>query len=105
MLYSSTSIPPLTPPTAPSRLAVPRPPLPSSSSAGSRGWGNYRHQADVYHAYQMLKRGGLSDSRIVVMHYDDIARNPANPHPGKIINIPGGGATAVHLSLVYSFRL
>lgn len=44
----------------------------------------------MYHAYQMLKRGGLSDSRIVVMHCDDIAHNPSNPHPGKVINIPGG---------------
>ena len=50
----------------------------------------------MYHAYQMLKRGGLSDSRVVVMHYDDIARNPANPHPGKIINMPGGTAVPTH---------
>lgn len=27
--------------------------------AGSAGWGNYRHQADVCHAYQVLLRGGL----------------------------------------------
>ncbi|GMH22761.1 hypothetical protein Nepgr_024604 [Nepenthes gracilis] len=26
--------------------------------AGSSGYGNYRHQADVCHAYQILKRGG-----------------------------------------------
>jgi legumain len=24
------------------------------------------------------------------MHYDDIAHSPSNPHPGTVINIPGG---------------
>ena len=44
----------------------------------------------------------MSDSRIVVMHYDDIARNPANPHPGKIINIPGGTARLYSLVFIRS---
>ena len=26
--------------------------------AGSHTWSNYRHQADVYHAYQVLKKQG-----------------------------------------------
>ena len=38
----------------------------------------------------MLSDGGLPDERIVVMMADDIAHNPLNPHPGKIINRPGG---------------
>lgn len=58
--------------------------------AGSSGWGNYRHQADVCHAYQVLRRGGLTDAHIVVMMYDDIAGNSENPHPGEIYNKPGG---------------
>ena len=58
--------------------------------AGSNGWYNYRHQADVCHAYQILKSHGVPDERIVVMMYDDIAHNPSNPTPGKIINKPGG---------------
>ena len=41
-------------------------------------------------AYQVLKRGGLSDDRIVVMHADDIAQNLQNPHMGKVFNQPGG---------------
>ena len=57
--------------------------------AGSMGWGNYRHQADVFHAYHVLKEGGLSPSRIIVMAYDDIATNPENPMPGKVFNRPG----------------
>ncbi|KAI3867018.1 hypothetical protein MKW92_004502 [Papaver armeniacum] len=58
--------------------------------AGSNGFINYRHQADVCHAYQILKKGGLKDENIVVMMYDDIANNRANPRPGTIINNPHG---------------
>ncbi|KAM5579805.1 vacuolar-processing enzyme-like [Rosa sericea] len=58
--------------------------------AGSRGYDNYRHQADVCHAYQILKKGGLKDENIVVFMYDDIAFNPKNPRPGVIINKPDG---------------
>ncbi|KAG7673394.1 hypothetical protein Ndes2526B_g03161 [Nannochloris sp. 'desiccata'] len=58
--------------------------------AGSAGWGNYRHQADVAHAYQVLSRGGVPDDHIVVMVYNDIADNPENPRPGTLINHPTG---------------
>ncbi|KAL7150818.1 hypothetical protein ABFS83_05G138900 [Erythranthe nasuta] len=58
--------------------------------AGSSGYWNYRHQADVCHAYQILKRGGLRDENIVVFMYDDIANNEENPSPGVIINSPHG---------------
>ncbi|KAJ8449372.1 hypothetical protein Cgig2_002504 [Carnegiea gigantea] len=58
--------------------------------AGSQGFGNYRHQADVCHAYQILKRGGLKDENIVVFMYDDIANNELNPRRGTIINHPNG---------------
>lgn len=43
--------------------------------AGSNGWYNYRHQSDVCHSYQILHKNGIPDSNIVVMMYDDIARN------------------------------
>lgn len=58
--------------------------------AGSKGFENYRHQSDVCHAYQILKRGGLKDENIVVFMYDDIANNQMNPRPGIIINKPDG---------------
>lgn len=58
--------------------------------AGSNGWMNYRHQADVCHAYQVLKNHGLPDERIIVMMVDDIANNKENPQPGIIINQPDG---------------
>lgn len=58
--------------------------------AGSRGFQNYRHQADICHAYQILKRGGLKDENIIVFMYDDIAYNEDNPKKGVIINSPNG---------------
>ncbi|CAM9583202.1 legumain [Lampetra fluviatilis] len=58
--------------------------------AGSSSWDNYRHQADVCHAYQVVHKHGLPDSQIVVMMFDDLANNSANPTPGKIINRPNG---------------
>jgi len=58
--------------------------------AGSNGWMNYRHQADICHAYQIVHAHGVPDDHIVVMMYDDIAFNPRNPTPGKIINHPNG---------------
>ena len=45
--------------------------------AGSNGWFNYRHQADVCHAYQILHNHAIPDSNIVVMMFDDIAENTA----------------------------
>ncbi|XP_047341072.1 vacuolar-processing enzyme-like [Impatiens glandulifera] len=58
--------------------------------AGSNGYWNYRHQADVCHAYQLLKRGGVKEENIVVLMYDDIAYNAENPRKGIIINSPHG---------------
>ncbi|KAL3746835.1 hypothetical protein ACJRO7_015733 [Eucalyptus globulus] len=58
--------------------------------AGSNGYWNYRHQADVCHAYQLLKKGGLKDENIIVFMYDDIADNEENPRPGIVINSPDG---------------
>ncbi|GJU81337.1 vacuolar-processing enzyme [Tanacetum coccineum] len=58
--------------------------------AGSKGYSNYRHQADVCHAYQLLKTGGLKEENIIVFMYDDIAHHPNNPRPGTLINHPQG---------------
>ncbi|RMZ93887.1 legumain [Brachionus plicatilis] len=58
--------------------------------AGSNQYYNYRHQADICHAYQIMHRNGIPDERIVVMMYDDIAYNQENPMKGQIINQPGG---------------
>ncbi|KYO45490.1 legumain [Alligator mississippiensis] len=58
--------------------------------AGSNGWYNYRHQADVCHAYQIVRRNGIPDEQIIVMMYDDIAESEENPTKGIVINRPNG---------------
>jgi len=58
--------------------------------AGSNSWGNYRHQADVCHSYQVLVNHGFNKNNIIVMMYDDIAHNSENPTPGVVINAPNG---------------
>lgn len=58
--------------------------------AGSNSWENYRHQADLCHAYHSLTNRDVSENNIIVMMYDDIAYNSQNPTPGVIINEPNG---------------
>ena len=63
-------------------------------------------QADVCHAYQLLKKGGLKDENIVVFMYDDIAFDEENPRPGVVINSPHGddvynGVPKVHVIFIH----
>ena len=58
--------------------------------AGSSGWKNYRHQADVLAMYQLLKSRGYTDERIVLIMEDDIAFHSSNPQQG-IIQVGIGG--------------
>lgn len=58
--------------------------------AGSNNYYNYRHQADICHAYQILSKHGIPDDRIIVFMYDDIAYNSENPFQGNLINKPNG---------------
>jgi len=56
--------------------------------AGSNGFWNYRHQSDVYHAYQILRQNGVPAENIITFAYDDIAKDSSNPFPGKVFNKP-----------------
>jgi len=56
--------------------------------AGSNSFWNYRHQSDVFHAYQILIANGMPEKNIVVLAYDDIASDSSNPFPGKVFNKP-----------------
>jgi len=58
--------------------------------AGSNGYWNYRHQADVAHAWQIMRKFGIPEENIVTMMYDDVANNRENPVKGTLINRPGG---------------
>jgi len=61
--------------------------------AGSRTWGNYRHQSDTCHSYQIVHKFGIPDERVIVMQYDDLAKDPSNPYPGQIFNKPTAAGT------------
>jgi len=56
--------------------------------AGSNTYDNYRHQADACHAYQVVHKFGIPDSRVIMMYYNDIAHSISNPYKGKIFNKP-----------------
>jgi legumain len=71
----------------------PAPPSPGKSNwavivAGSSGYGNYRHQADACHAYQIMRAKGIPESNIILMAVDDVANNGMNPFRGKLFNKP-----------------
>ena len=57
-------------------------------TAGSNNFYNYRHQSDVFHAYQVLIKRGFLPKNIIVLAYDDIARHTSNPFYGKVFNKP-----------------
>ncbi|CAM9457250.1 unnamed protein product [Discosporangium mesarthrocarpum] len=56
--------------------------------AGSRGYMNYRHQADVCHAYHLVRRNGIPSDRVILMSYDDAAASVDNPVRGSLYNKP-----------------
>eukprot|EP00591_Stephanopyxis_turris_P003386 CAMPEP_0195517158 /NCGR_PEP_ID=MMETSP0794_2-20130614/10103_1 /TAXON_ID=515487 /ORGANISM="Stephanopyxis turris, Strain CCMP 815" /LENGTH=525 /DNA_ID=CAMNT_0040645923 /DNA_START=98 /DNA_END=1675 /DNA_ORIENTATION=+ len=62
-------------------------------AAGSKTYGNYRHQADACHAYQVVKAGGVPESNIILMMEDDVANDQENPFPGKLFNKPTAEGT------------
>jgi len=58
--------------------------------AGSKGYWNYRHQADVHHANKILRDNGVPADQIIVMAFDDVATSTQNPFPGELYNHPDG---------------
>ncbi|KAF4668437.1 hypothetical protein FOL46_002013, partial [Perkinsus olseni] len=63
--------------------------------AGSRGYDNYRHQAGLCHAYQILKRNGIPEDQIITLSYNDVVNSWRNPYRGKLFNKPTGTAPGV----------
>lgn len=61
--------------------------------AGSNGFGNYRHQADTCHAYQIMRKNGIPAENIIHLSYDDVANSSQNPYPGKLFNKPTAAGT------------
>ena len=53
--------------------------------ASSKGWENYRHQADILAYYQLLKSNGFTDDDIILIMADDLVFDTYNPYPGMIV--------------------
>lgn len=56
--------------------------------AGSRGYQNYRHQADLCHTQLLLRTRGILDERLLSISVDDAAYSVLNPFPGQLFNAP-----------------
>ena len=54
--------------------------------AGSRGYNNYRHQADVFNIYDLLKSRGFDPSHIITLAYNDVVNHKMNPFKGQIFS-------------------
>lgn len=54
--------------------------------AGSKGWGNYRHQADIFTLYQILIHRNFDPSKITIFAYNDIVNNSNNLFPGQVFH-------------------
>ena len=50
----------------------------------STTWENYRHQADAFAMYQLLRRHGYEDDHIVLIVEDNLADDKRNVFPGQI---------------------
>ena len=72
--------------------------------AGSDGYWNYRHQADVSHAYQIMRRGGIPADHIITMMYNDAAYDWDNPFPGQLYNRPGDDSPDVYAGVVIDYE-
>lgn len=71
--------------------------------ASSKGWQNYRHQADVLAIYQLLKQYGYDDDSIILIAEDDIAADSSNPDPGMVRITPDGAN--VHAGIEIDYRM
>ncbi len=81
--YRATAGPPFDPPEAKRGLWA-------LLVATSHGWDNYRHQADVFAQYRMLRASGVPADHIVTVAQDDLTDDPRNPRPGQVPYEVGG---------------
>lgn len=71
-------------------------------AASSNGWENYRHQADALAIYDLLKNHGLSDDKIILFLYDDIAKNKNNLFKGTVRHTIDGKNLRENIEIDYS---
>lgn len=88
-------------PSSPPRPPAPRQRLWALLVAGSHGWENHRHQADVLAQYRLLRSRGVSDERIVLVAAGDLAYDDHNPKPGTVRQVVGGENLARDVEVDY----
>ncbi|KAK8824652.1 hypothetical protein WA577_007048 [Blastocystis sp. JDR] len=71
---------------------------------GSEGYGNYRHHADISHAYQIVKAGGVDPDHIITLMYNDVPFSEENPFPGQLYNHPGDDVPDVYKGVVVDYE-
>ena len=71
---------------------------------GSKLYGNYRHHADVAHAYQILKRGGFLEDHIITLMYNDVPFDKYNPFKGQLFNRPGDDSPNVYKGVIVDYE-
>lgn len=69
----------------------------------STTWSNYRHQADAFAMYQLLRHFGYDDDHIVLIVEDNLAYNDKNVFPGEIYVLSGGDNVRKHAVVDYKF--
>jgi glycosylphosphatidylinositol transamidase (GPIT) subunit GPI8 len=70
--------------------------------AGSHGWENHRHQADVLAQYRLLRSRGVPDSRIVLVSASDLPYAAENPRRGTVRQRVGGENLARDVVIDYA---
>ena len=71
---------------------------------GSNHFYNYRHHADIAHAYQVLKKGGFDANHIITMMYNDVPYDKQNPFPGELYNHPGDDVPNVYEGVIVDYE-
>lgn len=69
--------------------------------AASSGWSNYRHQADAYALYRLVRENHVPDENIILVAEDDLAYHFQNPEPGCIRTSPKGKNIYENLNVDY----
>lgn len=68
-------------------------------AAGSKGFMNYRHQANICHAYKVIRKMGVPEEHIILMSFNDAAMDPANPFQGQLFNSPDPNGKGIDVNL------
>ena len=72
--------------------------------SGSEGYWNYRHQADVAHAYHILIQNGYKPENVILFTANDAADDQYNPFPGTLYNHPGDDPINYNEDLVIDYE-